>query len=240
MRPQSRENRRCGAAALAAAHRRLAALLLLSAIGAGAGPAYAAAQDAAQGNVADVAYVEDVSGRVVAFSAGKPVLLDALDVVSDRTRLDLQANSELRICHYQTRQLLTLKGPLRASISVDGVVVENAKTALAGAGSCAAPVVSTFQGGIVSRGTAVKTMSVPLRPSIAVVNRSAQPIRKIALWDSDSQRILMTFDRAAARPILDEGQSYLLVVERNDGSEVRVMLQPTASTQADPLILVVR
>jgi hypothetical protein len=120
------------------------------------------------------------------------------------------------------------------------VVVENAKTALAGAGSCAAPVVSTFQGGIVSRGTAVKTMSVPLRPSIAVVNRSAQPIRKIALWDSDSQRILMTFDRAAARPILDEGQSYLLVVERNDGSEVRVMLQPTASTQADPLILVVR
>ena len=183
MRPQSRENRRCGGAALSAAHRRLAALLLLlSAIGAGTGPAYAAAQDnVAQGNVADVAYVEDVSGRVVAFAAGKPVLLDALDVVSDRTRLDLQANSELRICHYQTRQLLTLKGPLRASISIDGVVVENAKTALAGAGSCAAPVVSTFQGGIVSRGTAMKTMSVPLRPSIAVVNRSAQPIRKIAL-----------------------------------------------------------
>jgi hypothetical protein len=50
----------------------------------------------------------------------------------------------------------------------------------------------------------------------------------------------MTFDRTAARPILDEGQSYLLVVERNDGSEVRVMLQPSASTQADPLILVVR
>ena len=241
MRPQSRENRRCGGAAPSAAHRRLAVLLLLlSAIGAGAGPAYAAAQDAAQGNVADVAYVEDVSGRVVAFSAGKPTLLDTLDVVSDRTRLDLQANSELRICHYQTRQLLTLKGPLRASISLDGVMVENAKTALAGAGSCAAPVVSTFQGGIVSRGTAMKTMSVPLRPSIAVVNRSAQPIRKIALWDSDSQRILMTFDRAAARPILDEGQSYLLVVERNDGSEVRVMLQPSASTQADPLILVVR
>ena len=241
MRPQSRENRRGGGATPSAAHRRLAVLLLLSAIGAGAGPAYAAAQDnVIQWNVADVAYVEDVSGRVVAFSAGKPTLLDALDVVSDRTRLDLQANSELRICHYQTRQFLTLKGPLRASISVDGVVVENAKTALAGAGSCAAPVVSTFQGGIVSRGTAVKTMSVPLRPSIAVVNRSAQPIRKIALWDSDSQRILMTFDRAAARPILDEGQSYLLVVERNDGSEVRVMLQPSASTQADPLILVVR
>jgi hypothetical protein len=177
MRPQSRENRRCGGAALSAAHHSLAALLL-SAIGAVASPVYAAAQDnVAQGNVADVAYVEYVSGRVVAFSADKPTLLDALDVVSDHTQLDLQANSELRICHYQTRQLLTLKGPLRASISVDGVVVENAKTALAGAGSCAAPVVSTFQGGIVLRGTAVKTISVPLRPSIAVVNRSAKKRR---------------------------------------------------------------
>jgi hypothetical protein len=86
------------------------AALLLSAICAVAGPGYAAAQDnVAQGKVADVAYVEYVSGRVVAFSAGKPTLLDPLDVVSDRTRLDLQANSELRICHYQTRQLLTLK-----------------------------------------------------------------------------------------------------------------------------------
>ena len=152
------------------------------------------------------------------------VLLDALDVVSDRTRLDLQANSELRICRYQTRQLLTLKGPLRASISVDGVVVENGETDLAGAGSCAAPVVSTFQGGIVSRGTAVKTMSV----AAAAEHRGGQSRRAAGPQDravgQRCAKILMTFDRAAARPILDEGQSYLLVVERNDGSEVRVML----------------
>lgn len=236
MRPQSAEYRRRGEKAATAVDFRMAALLLLSAIAVGAGPAHSVAQE----NVADVAYVEDVSGRVVAFSAGKPVLLDALDVVSDRTRLDLQANSELRICHYQTRQLLTLKGPLRALISRDGVAVENAKAALAATGSCAAPVVSTFQGGIVSRGTGLKTMNVPLRPNIMVVNRGAQPIRKIALWDGKSRRILMTFDRAAARPILDEGQSYLLVVERNDGSEFRVMLQPSASTQTDPLMLMVR
>ena len=63
-------------------------------------PARSAAQEAA----ADVGYVEDVSGRVVAFAQGKPTLLDALDVISDRTRLDLQANSELRICHYPTAQ----------------------------------------------------------------------------------------------------------------------------------------
>jgi hypothetical protein len=90
--------------------------------------------------------------RVVAFAAGKLTLLDALDVVSDGTRLDLQANSELRICHYQMRQFLTLKGPLRASISREGVAVENSKTVLAVAGSCAAPVPSTFSGGIVVRG----------------------------------------------------------------------------------------
>src|SRR5262245_14769896 len=124
----------------------VAATLLLTAACMGAPPA--AAQDDG-----DVAYVEGISGRVVAMAEGKPTLLDALDVISDRTRLDLQANSELRICHYPTRQLLTLKGPLRASISRDGVTAENSKTAVASAGTCAAPVVSTFQGGVVSRGT---------------------------------------------------------------------------------------
>src|SRR5215475_12449636 len=81
----------------------ISATVLLSAIAAalGVGPLYAA-QDANE-----VAIVENVSGHVVAFVAGKPALLEALDVVSDGTRLDLQANSELRICHYQTRQFLT-------------------------------------------------------------------------------------------------------------------------------------
>lgn len=120
--------------------------MLSSAIGAalGVGPLYAA-QDANE-----VAIVENVSGHVVAFLAGKPALLEALDVVSDGTRLDLQANSELRICHYQTRQFLTLKGPLRASISREGVAVVSGKMAVAG--ECAAPVSSTFSGGTVFRG----------------------------------------------------------------------------------------
>jgi hypothetical protein len=56
-----------------------------------------------QASGAEVALVESVSGRVVAFAAGKPTLLDALDVVSEGTQLDLQANSELRICHYKMR-----------------------------------------------------------------------------------------------------------------------------------------
>jgi hypothetical protein len=125
----------------------ISATILSSAIAValGVGPLYAA-QDANE-----VAIVENVSGHVVAFLAGKPALLEALDVVSDGTRLDLQTNSELRICHYQTRQFLTLRGPLRASISREGVAVVSGKMAVAGE-SCAAPVSSTFSGGTVFRG----------------------------------------------------------------------------------------
>ena len=105
-----------------------------------------------QASGAEVALVESVSGRVVAFAAGKPTLLDALDVVSEGTQLDLQANSELRICHYKMRQFLTLRGPLRASISLDGVAVEKSQNGAAG--SCGAPAPSTYSGGIVIRGVA--------------------------------------------------------------------------------------
>ena len=113
----------------------ISAAVLVSAIGLSLG--------IGQASGAEVALVESVSGRVVAFAAGKPTLLDALDVVGEGTQLDLQANSELRICHYKMGQFLTLRGPLRASISLDGVAVENRKTVLAAAGSCAAPAPSS-------------------------------------------------------------------------------------------------
>jgi hypothetical protein len=118
----------------------------------------------------EVAIVENVSGYVVAFSAGKPkpALLEALDVVSDETRLDLQANSELRICHYQTRQFLTLKGPLRASISREGVAVVNGKPATVAGEPCAAPASSTLSGGVVLRG-------VPPTP-VSNVSGKSQPV----------------------------------------------------------------
>src|SRR6266496_3008174 len=108
------------------------AALLLPAIALSLGSTPASAVDDA-----DVAYVAEVSGRVVASSQGKPTLLDALDIISDRTRLDLQANSELQICHYRSQQLLSLKGPLKASISRDGVTVEGSNAATVPAGSCA-------------------------------------------------------------------------------------------------------
>ena len=114
----------------------------------GTGISQSAAQEAATG----AAYVESVDGRIVAFFRGKPVLLDALDVLSDRTRLDLQVNSEVRLCHLRTHRLLTLRGPLQALITADGVVAENSQAIEASAGTCAEPVVSKYQGGLVSRG----------------------------------------------------------------------------------------
>jgi hypothetical protein len=124
-------------------------LLLALSVALGSGSA-SAAQEALE-----VAFVENVSGRVVALAAAKPTLLDALDVVTDGTRLDLQPNSELRICHYQMHQYLTLRGPMRASVSRDGVVAESKKSAVTADGSCAAPSDSSFQGGIVMRGLKV-------------------------------------------------------------------------------------
>ncbi len=68
----------------------------------------------AQEAATDVAYVEAVIGRVVAFAAHRaptPFLVDTLDVISDGTRFDLLANSELRLCHYRMRRFLTMRGP---------------------------------------------------------------------------------------------------------------------------------
>jgi hypothetical protein len=233
MRLRSSEYRGCGDR-LSTPVELLTAALLLSILGVGLRPTPSAAEEAA----ADVAYVEDVSGRVIASVQGKPTLLDALDLIGERTRLDLQANSEVRICHHRTQRLFALKGPLRASVSRDGVTVENGKAA--SAGSCAAPVVSIFQGGVALRSAGVRTMEVPLRPSIKVVDHSTRPIRRIALWDGEQRKVLATFDRDTARPILDDGQSYILVVGRGDGSEFKLKLLGNAGTRTGPLILVLR
>jgi hypothetical protein len=187
----------------------------------------------------DVAYVEAVSGRVIASAAGSPALLDVLDIIGDRTRLDLPANAEVRICHYRLRKLVTLKGPLRASISAEGVTVEHGKAPNPSAEGCVEPVVSTLQGGLMTRNIAAAATKVPLRPSIRIVNRGTKTIRRAALWDGMQQKLLTTFDRKAARPMLDEGRSYLLVVEQSDGRELRMMLEASAETQTGPLIFVV-
>jgi hypothetical protein len=211
----------------------LAAMLLSAAVDGASAPTWA------QQAVADVAYVEDVTGHVVALSQGKPSLLNALDTISDRTRLDLQANSELRICHFPTRQFLTLKGPLKASVSQDGVTADNSKAKATATGPCVAPVVSTVQGGLVSRSAGVKAVSVPLQPHLRLVNRGTQTIGKAVLWDGDFRNELTRFERDAARPTLQDGQFYVVVVERSDGSELKVLLQASGTARAAPVILVV-
>ena len=57
----------------------ISALALLSAIGAvlGSSPVYGGPVYAAR-EAAEVAFVEDMNGRVVAFSQGKPFLLDSI------------------------------------------------------------------------------------------------------------------------------------------------------------------
>jgi hypothetical protein len=129
-----------------------AAVVFSTVLGAFSGLSPSAAQEAAT----DVAYVEAVSGRVVAFARGTPNLVGALDVVSDRMRFDLLANSELRLCHYGVRRFVTVRGPARATVSADGITVEAGKTAEVSQETCAVAQASKFQGGFLARGANVK------------------------------------------------------------------------------------
>jgi hypothetical protein len=192
---------------------------------------------AQRGAASDVAYVEEVKGRILA--QGNPAPLEPLDVIGDQTQLQLDANSELRLCHYRTRRVVNVDGPLRAVVSASGVTADGGKRIDATAETCAAPVISTFQGGVVTR-NALSTTNVPLRPSIKVVDRGAKPIRDVALWDSTQQTLLMKFERNTAQPVLDEGKSYLLVVQKHDGGELKMLLQASGGAHTGPLIVVVR
>jgi hypothetical protein len=112
------------------------------------GLAHLAAQEASR----DVAFVESVTGRVVAFTSGAPALLSPLDVITDRTRVDLLASSELRICHYLTARFLTIKGPTRIMVSADGVSVATGRAADISRETCSLPQATSTQGGVVARG----------------------------------------------------------------------------------------
>ena len=111
---------------------------------------------AAQESATDVGFVEAMSGRVVAFVRGSPVLVDVLDVISERTRLDLLANSELRLCHYRIGRFVTMRGPARITVSADGITVQAGNPVDVSHETCAVIQASKFQGGLVARGVAFK------------------------------------------------------------------------------------
>ena len=188
----------------------------------------------------DVAYVESVSGRAVALVGGLPTLLDMLDTIADRTRIDVLPRAELRICHYHAQRIVTLNGPARATVTTSGVMAESGAEIPPSSETCVRPVVSNFQGGFIARTAGMTTTKVSLRPRIKIINRTKEGIRSIALWDGAQRNIVASFEHNAARPVLSEGQSYVLVVARNDGTESRMMLHASPLEQSRTLIFVVQ
>ena len=83
-------------------------------------------------------------------------LLGSLDVITNRTRVDVLANSELRLCQYLTSRFLTVKGPARIIVSVDGVKVEAGKAVEVSRETCGSVEASAHQGGLVARGVSYK------------------------------------------------------------------------------------
>ena len=130
------------------------AVVLLSAIGLSG--YFGLSPSVAQEPAADVAYVASVSGRVVASIGATPSLLDTATVISDRTRLDVLANSELQVCHYGLHRFVTMTGPARATVSSSNVTVESGRAAVVSKETCAMPQASNLQGGLVTRGVSVK------------------------------------------------------------------------------------
>jgi hypothetical protein len=130
------------------------AVVVLSAIGLSG--VFGLSPSAAQEHAADVAYVASVTGRVAALVRGTPSLLDAADVISDRARVDVLANSELQVCHYRLQRFVTMGGPARVTVSAGGITVESGKPAVISEETCAMPQASNFQGGLVTRGVFFK------------------------------------------------------------------------------------
>src|SRR5215510_14580380 len=115
-----------------------------------------AAPSMAQQTTSDVAYVEAVSGRVVAAGRENPVLVKGLEVISEQTRFDLLPNSELRLCLYHMQRFLTVKGPARVTVSAEGITVELGKAAVVSQDACGFALASKFQGGVLMRGSSLK------------------------------------------------------------------------------------
>ena len=102
---------------------------------------------------ANVAHVTAVRGFVIANVSGERTqLLEILDGIRARTRIELRANSELSICHYPTRTQITLKGPLRAEVWAGSLTADNAGAVERSSTPCSAPELPSAPGGQLLRG----------------------------------------------------------------------------------------
>lgn len=202
----------------------------------GLGAAWSVSVGLAQGTANDVAYVVAVAGRAVASSQGATMELDVLDTINNQTRLDLEPNTEVRICHYRALKILTLKGPLRALISDVGVTLENGNEIPVSGETCAKPVVSTVQGGAVFRNLNAAT-NVGLRPRIKIVNSGSHKIRKVIVRDEQNEKILTSFKRNIGQPQLAEGRAYTLVVEFANRGRWEMKLRASAAVETGAVII---
>ncbi len=184
----------------------------------------------------DVAYVEAATGRSTASAQGVATELGDLDVIYQGTRLDLEAGAELRLCHYRLRKEVTLRGPLHVVISAEGIENDKGDAAGSANGTCAAPLISTVQGGAAYRDVAPPTQ-VALKPSIKISGARTPSIRKAVLWDEKRHKVA-SFARGMVRPKLADGKDYSLVVEFSDGQKWQLMLRASAAAEARTVILV--
>ncbi len=181
-----------------------------------------------------VAYVESVAGAV----DGAQGRLNILDPVADGARLYLKSSSsELRICHFATHQLKSLKGPMRALVSARGVTAETG-AAVTSAGACATPVISTIQGGVALRAIP-PVVEVSLRPRIKFINETGRPIRTATLRDIRTETVEeLGPAEAVSEPQLCKNQTYLLSIKFADGSASQMKLY--ANPGADPAVVILR
>jgi hypothetical protein len=192
---------------------------------------------AAQTSRKDVAYVMAVSGHASATAEGNSADLDGLDIIYQGTQVDLDANAELRLCHYRLRKLVTLKGPLHAVISATGIATDQGDLATSAREPCTAPAVSTIQGGVAYRALLQPTQ-VGLNPSIKLLDSRSRRIQKAMILDEGRHATTVSFSHGVAKPQLTDGQDYSLVVELNDGRKWRLLLRASAAADNSVVILV--
>jgi len=194
---------------------------------------------AAQAQGADVAFVEAVAGHVTASYFGADRDLDALDTVNASTQVEVDAGSELRLCHYGVRQLLTIKGPVKATVTQAGVDLGSGKVLAYSGTGCAAPVVSTVQGGIVFR-NALTPPTIGLAPRLKISLQEGATIRHAVLWDGKREKALAEFQGLTLQPKLEDGAAYLLVIDLDRGGQQTTSFRASAASRENTLILVVR
>jgi hypothetical protein len=195
----------------------------------------------AQSGVPEIAYVEAVTGRVVISAQGRESELELLDTISAGAQLSLEKGAQLRICHYGLHELIALKGPLKGSVSRGGILAENGQSIASSGRGCTEPVVSTVQGGIAFRSAGgPPSARVPLRPSIKLLNTGGLQIRRAGLWDSNRERQVAAFDKSIARPSLEDGAVYQLVIEFANGTERILSLRASVDSVATAVIIMIR